>query len=204
MASNIVPDTIDDAYPVAGQDNDSQGFRDNFNIIKTNFTYAKQDIEDLQDNTAKTNGENNFFENTLSRYVTRQESIVSGQKTIDNNDATERVLSFATAHHWEVTITGSDATIELEDWPATEHYAEMTMAITSQTGDPYVVTFNSKQNSGVGTQYYFVDDNTEFGGARQITTATNTTTVKKVKAYTYDNGANVFLEYVGTFTRIAP
>ena len=41
MASNIVPDTIDDAYPVAGQDNDSQGFRDNFNIIKTNFTYAK-------------------------------------------------------------------------------------------------------------------------------------------------------------------
>lgn len=202
MASNIVPDTIDDAYPVAGQDNDSQGFRDNFNIIKTNFTYAKQDIEDLQDNTAKTNGANNFFENTLSRYVTSQQSVLSGQKNI--SDDVDNQLSFTTAHHWEVTIAGADRTIEIEDWPATENYAEMTFAITSQSGDPYVVTFNSKQNSGVATQYYFVDDNTEFGGARQITTATNTTTVKKVKAYTYDNGANVFLEYVGTFNRIAP
>ena len=36
MASNIVDTTIDETYPVAGVDNDSQGFRDNFNIIKTN------------------------------------------------------------------------------------------------------------------------------------------------------------------------
>ena len=63
MASNIVPDTIDDTYPVAGQDNNSQGFRDNFNIIKTNFTSAKSEIETLQDNTAKTNADNVFFEN---------------------------------------------------------------------------------------------------------------------------------------------
>ena len=30
MASNINPNNIDTTYPVAGQDNDSQGFRDNF------------------------------------------------------------------------------------------------------------------------------------------------------------------------------
>ena len=35
MASNIISSTIDESYPVAGQDNDTQGFRDNFNIIKT-------------------------------------------------------------------------------------------------------------------------------------------------------------------------
>ena len=34
MASNINSDAIDKDYPVAGQDNDSQGFRDNFNTIK--------------------------------------------------------------------------------------------------------------------------------------------------------------------------
>ena len=48
MASSIIASTIDDTYPVAGQDNDSQGFRDNFNIIKTNFVEAKSNIEDLQ------------------------------------------------------------------------------------------------------------------------------------------------------------
>ena len=34
MASNIVPGNIDATFPKAGQDNSSQGFRDNFNEIK--------------------------------------------------------------------------------------------------------------------------------------------------------------------------
>ena len=48
MASNINTSNIDTAYPVAGQDNDSQGFRDNFTNINDNFTEAKSEIEDLQ------------------------------------------------------------------------------------------------------------------------------------------------------------
>jgi len=50
MASNINPNNIDGAYPVAGQDNNSQGFRDNFTNIKTNFDFAKAEITDLQNN----------------------------------------------------------------------------------------------------------------------------------------------------------
>jgi hypothetical protein len=45
--SQINTSNIDGTYPVAGQDNDSQGFRDNFTNIKNNFTYAKAEIEDL-------------------------------------------------------------------------------------------------------------------------------------------------------------
>lgn len=48
MTSAINPQNIDGAYPIAGQDNDSQGFRDNFTNIKTNFTYAGEEITDLQ------------------------------------------------------------------------------------------------------------------------------------------------------------
>jgi hypothetical protein len=48
MASNINPQNIDGAYPVAGQDNDSQGFRDNFTNTKTNFQFAAAEITDLQ------------------------------------------------------------------------------------------------------------------------------------------------------------
>jgi hypothetical protein len=48
MASSINPNNIDTTYPVAGQDNDSQGFRDNFTNLKTALTYAKSEIEDLQ------------------------------------------------------------------------------------------------------------------------------------------------------------
>jgi len=48
MTSSINPNNIDGAYPVAGQDNDSQGFRDNFTNTKTNFQYAENEINDLQ------------------------------------------------------------------------------------------------------------------------------------------------------------
>lgn len=48
MSSNINPTNIDSAYPVAGQDNDSQGFRDNFFAIQNNFQAAQQEITDLQ------------------------------------------------------------------------------------------------------------------------------------------------------------
>jgi len=48
MASNINANNIDGTFPIAGQDNDSQGFRDNFTNVKTNFSNAKTEIEDLQ------------------------------------------------------------------------------------------------------------------------------------------------------------
>ena len=60
MASNIISGTIDGTYPVAGVDNDTQGFRDNFTIIKTGLAEANSEIGALQDNTAKLNVSNDF------------------------------------------------------------------------------------------------------------------------------------------------
>ena len=60
MASTIDDTSIDATFPVAGQDNNSQGFRDNFNTIKTNFVAAKSEISTLQTNSAKLNANNNF------------------------------------------------------------------------------------------------------------------------------------------------
>ena len=48
MASNINANNINGAYPTPGVDNDSQGFRTNFTSIKSNFSAAKLEIEDLQ------------------------------------------------------------------------------------------------------------------------------------------------------------
>jgi hypothetical protein len=54
MASNINPTNIDVTYPIAGQDNDTQGFRDNFTNIKNNFTVTRNEISDLQSLTSIT------------------------------------------------------------------------------------------------------------------------------------------------------
>ena len=67
MASSIVPGNIDGTYPTAGQDNSSQGFRDNFNAIKNNFTESKTEIEALQSNKASLNASSDFATNEVLR-----------------------------------------------------------------------------------------------------------------------------------------
>jgi len=55
MTSSITTATInsiDNTYPKSGQNNSTQGFRDNFTRIRENFQYAKDDIETLQWNAA--------------------------------------------------------------------------------------------------------------------------------------------------------
>ena len=66
MASTIDDTSIDATFPVAGQDNNSQGFRDNFNTIKSNFVAAKSEITTLQTNRAKLNDNNDFAGNEIS------------------------------------------------------------------------------------------------------------------------------------------
>ena len=51
MTSQINPNLINGAYPVAGQDNSTKGMRDNFTNIKTNFNFAASEISALQATT---------------------------------------------------------------------------------------------------------------------------------------------------------
>ena len=78
MTTNINPANIDSNYPIAGQDNDSQGFRTNFTVIKNNLTSAASEITDLQNKAILkspllgTTEVNNDLGNTLlTRAVTR-------------------------------------------------------------------------------------------------------------------------------------
>ena len=78
MTSQINQNTIDATYPVAGQDNSSQGFRDNFAAIQTNFGYASNEISALQGNAVLRNQDNDLSGNatiTSGVYRTSRESI---------------------------------------------------------------------------------------------------------------------------------
>ena len=50
MASQIDPTTIDVTYPIAGQDNDTRGFHDNYRAIQNGLVFAKAEIETLDAN----------------------------------------------------------------------------------------------------------------------------------------------------------
>jgi hypothetical protein len=60
MTSQINYSNINTSYPVAGQDNDSQGFRDNFGAIQIALSTASNEISNLQLTAATVTGINDF------------------------------------------------------------------------------------------------------------------------------------------------
>ena len=121
MASNINPFNIDGTFPVAGQDNASQGFRDNFTNLRNNLSYAKSEIEDLQNKallkTSLTGGtlSNDMGGSTLyqpalkSFYeITYNQGLMSGTVT----------LNYANGNIQYVESDG-DLTLAFTGWPAT-------------------------------------------------------------------------------------
>ena len=129
MASNINPNDINGAYPVAGQDNNSQGFRDNFTNIKTNFQYAAQEITALQNNSIAINGNNNLGSNTIiSGGVFRggTQSVVS----IGSNS--NPVFNFSAGSYQRVTFPANVASINFANLSATSGtYAVLRIELTT-------------------------------------------------------------------------
>jgi len=101
MTSQINPNNVDATYPVAGQDNSTQGFRDNFGAIQTNFEYAYAEISDLQANAVVRNRDNDLGGNTtITGSVLRntRETIyaigtVSGNITVTYSRASYQTLT---------------------------------------------------------------------------------------------------------------
>lgn len=69
MASRIIFQDINEFYPVAGVDNDTQGFRNNFKLIKDALSVSKSEIEELQSNSASLVNNNNFDGNIITNAV---------------------------------------------------------------------------------------------------------------------------------------
>ena len=78
MASNINATNIDITFPIAGQDNDTQGFRTNFTTIQQNFNIAATEISQLQSNSSS-------FLSSTTVPVSLSASGTPGQIAYDNN-----------------------------------------------------------------------------------------------------------------------
>jgi hypothetical protein len=158
MTSNINPNNIDGTYPVAGQDNNSQGFRDNFTNTKTNFQYAADEISDLQSNAilksalAGSTLDNDMLGSLVYNGVVADFGLtrvalgtVSGSQTID----------YSTGHFHTLT-TGGSVSLSFSNFPASGVagivYVQVTIASTAHTLTvPAAVSVNSRGIQGLNT-----------------------------------------------------
>jgi hypothetical protein len=156
MTSAINPNNIDGAYPVAGQDNNSQGFRDNFTNIKTNFQSAAEEITDLQSKVvlkAALTGsalDNNLNNNTI--YAVNLND-VSTTRTAVTATSGAISINYATGQYQTINTTGS-ITLAFTNFPAAGFYGCVRLAITvNNTG--YTVSLPAAVSQGLtGLQGY--------------------------------------------------
>ena len=121
MASNINPYNIDGTFPVAGQDNSSQGFRDNFTNTKNNFLFAQNEINDLQSKVLVTSAlTGQSVNNDMAGTQLRRPQLAAWTQTIyDNGNISSSVLlDFNVANFQKITTSGS-LTIGFSNWPST-------------------------------------------------------------------------------------
>ena len=150
MTSQVNPNNIDGTYPVAGQDNDSQGFRDNFTNIRNNLTYVKAEIEDIQNKaifkTALTNTtlDNDFYGNIIAN-----PSFTGWRETYNNIGAVSgaTTINFANGNFQKITMSGS--TTLTFSWPSNtaNQYASIKLWVSNPNAS-YTLTLPSSVTLG--------------------------------------------------------
>jgi hypothetical protein len=132
MTSQINPNNINGAYPVAGQDNNSQGFRDNFTNTSQNFTYAAAEITDLQNKailkSALTGGTLN--NDMLNAALTNALIADFAASAVPLGNLTGTVtVDYAAGHYYTVGTAGS-LVLSFTNWPTTGQYGLVTVQVT--------------------------------------------------------------------------
>ena len=120
MSSSINPQNIDANYPVAGVPNNTQGFRDNFTNIQTNFTYAANEITDLENKAVlKSALSGSTLDNNMGDQLIYSALIRDFSGSIVQNTVTSGAiaLDYSSGHYQTVSTTGN-ITLGFSNWPA--------------------------------------------------------------------------------------
>jgi hypothetical protein len=202
MTSQINYAAIDATYPIAGQDNDSQGFRDNFSAMQAALVTAKTEITELQDKAIlKTELDNGLLVddpqfNNLNDNVLHTGSYFNffpRQVTSDEDGSTTMYADVDSADFFAFTgisASGTEATLSFRNWPSDTQIARVRVHL---------------------------EKNPASSGTRQVVIATNGGSIVKtedfppvltltdnvpfvIEAWTYNGGSTVYVAPVGKFT----
>jgi hypothetical protein len=155
MTSQINPNNIDGTYPVAGQDNDSQGFRDNFTNTKTNFEYAGSEITELQSKVVlKSALTGTTLNNNMNNSVISNVQLLSASAPrAALGLVTSATLNFAASPYYTLT-TGGSVTAAFSNFPASGQVATMRLQITV-TNTAYTLILPSAVSVGTSNTQGF-------------------------------------------------
>jgi len=180
MTSQINPNNVDGSYPVAGQDNDSQGFRDNFTNIRNNLTFTKAELEDLQNKVVlKSALLNTTLDNDFAGNAIANPTFTSWRETYNDigSPGSSVTVDFTNGNFQKFTMSGSTTMAFSFPSNSNNQYASVKLwvvntnsawtltlpssvslnnplSIGGAAGSPVTITFTSSEIAN-NTNYFF-------------------------------------------------
>ena len=214
--SQINFSSINAAYPVAGADNDSQGFRDNFGLIKVALSTASHEITNLMMYSAKVstedgNGADNDFSGGSIQNAVLQNNFVrkfpstTGPYAIPKNLSSFSVEGTYNFHAYTLSTNTSFSIVwpDVGGYPAGDgNLAKLRMQVgydndsSGSRGSGLSDCTISIVGSNVDGVIQTDGDNLTLPLA-----LTSNTTTYVMDLWTYDAGATTFVQLIGKFTK---
>ena len=187
--STINTNGINVNYPVPGENNSSQGFRDNFTNIKNNINTAGEEITELQDKAVLKAGLTGVpIDNNMANTLISNAAVRSFRSTTYNlgNAISGTVVIDATLGDVQIgTITGN-TTLQLAGWAPSGTRSAISLDFTIANTEAYVIFPGTVNSSGD-----LIENNTLVGGNLAIATAPYSVTNLKYELSTTNCGNTI-------------
>ena len=140
--SNINPQNIDGTYPIAGQDNNSQGFRDNFTNTVNNFTFAAAELTDLQTyavlkgplgSVGQTGTPTNVMDYTFITEPQLLKAVETKKDIAEPGVGGDFEVDWSQGHFQTVTVTSEADMTFAPTWPTADLWTKLRLQITATT-----------------------------------------------------------------------
>jgi len=181
-ASNYLS-RINEKFPVKGQDNDSQGFRDNFLNIKRTLDTINADVEELDKNSIKVNGTATFFGNTIDDVNFKNYTVELVEYEVLGGSID---LDYSLGNYHKFEISSGYHEISVSNWPAYGKLGSIRVSITTGDGTTAQVNFTNGQSLGPENNPFILLPGEVNVFDVWLEGATDTVFVKKLNTYVFD------------------
>ncbi len=148
-ASNFIS-AINQSYPTAGQDNNSQGFRNNFKNIKQALSWIDNDVYDLQLNGVKKTENNNFNNNIIEKATFKDCAITvfDDSQIVRTGDV---VVDYEKGNYQKFKVSAGLHTFTFINWPDTSKSGKIILSVISDNTVGSTIDFGAVTVNNLGT-----------------------------------------------------
>jgi hypothetical protein len=197
MTSQINSSAISTTYPVAGQDNDSQGFRDNFLAIQNALAQAKTELTSLQANVVRVAnlGNDDTFAGITDLLSTQIHNGIyyqfNGKFYNAGTVASSTNISLNNGPIQQVTL-GGNATLTFTNWPANNQYAVIRVMLVGG-----VSTWTAQLATSNGGSFRTATGWSAGSGIATVSVPNGK--IEVIEAWTVNAGLTVYLKNIGEY-----